>query len=338
MFRARQSVLSPLVALTAAGLLLAGCGGSDPKEVSETPDGQDTSAGASFASTWPLTGLPVEDGDDSTQDHPVVVAKIDNSVSAEQVGLSGADLVVEELVEGGITRLAAFYYSQLPAEVGPIRSMRFSDIGIVTPVDAVIATSGAARVTVRKIQDADITFFGEGAKGFSRDDTRSAPYNVMADLGGVVSGIKQDAARPADYLPWDAADAEVGGQKARRFSAIFSGAHSSDWRYARGQYELLNGFAPADDSFKPDTVLVLRVQTRDAGYKDPAGNPVPETYFTGKGDAMVFHGGKMLRGTWNKDGLKAPLTLATKQGELRIPAGHVWIELVPVDGGDVTFK
>ncbi len=85
-------------------------------------------------------------------------------------------------------------------------------------------------------------------------------------------------------------------------------------------------------------MLVLRVQTSDAGYKDPAGNPVPETHFTGKGAAMVFHGGKLLRATWTKDGLDAPLTLSTKSGEVKIPAGHVWIELVPADGGDVSFK
>jgi hypothetical protein len=47
------------------------------------------------------------------------------------------DLVVEELVEDGVTRLAAFYYSQLPSKVGPVRSMRASDIGIVSPARAV---------------------------------------------------------------------------------------------------------------------------------------------------------------------------------------------------------
>ena len=102
-------------------------------------------------------------------------------------------------------------------------------------------------------------------------------------------------------------------------------------------YELANGFAPAGDSFVPDTVLVLRVKTSVAPYKDPAGNPVPETHFTGKGDALVFHGGKVLRGTWTKDGLGKTVTLSTKVGEVKIPAGHVWIELVPKKGRDGTF-
>ena len=99
-----------------------------------------------------------------------MVTKIDNTASsAPQVGLGKADLVVEELVEGGLTRLAAFYYSELPGEVGPVRSMRASDIGIVSPVDAAVVTSGARRLTIDRIKDAGIQFFTEGATGFSRD-------------------------------------------------------------------------------------------------------------------------------------------------------------------------
>ena len=85
-------------------------------------------------------------------------------------------------------------------------------------------------------------------------------------------------------------------------------------------------------------MLVLRVQVGDAGYKDPAGNFVPETKLTGRGQAMLFHGGRLVRGTWKKASLDAPLTLSTKAGDLVVPAGHVWIELVPAAGGNVTFK
>ena len=81
--------------------------------------------------TWPLTGLPAKG---PAPDHPVYVVKIDNTESsAPQVGLSKADLVTEELVEGGLTRLAVFFYSASPTQVGPVRSMRASDIGIVKP-------------------------------------------------------------------------------------------------------------------------------------------------------------------------------------------------------------
>ena len=107
-----------LSALTATGLMLTACGGSS----SSTPeaDPQKVSSGQTITQFWPLTGLEVASGKSAELDHPVLVAKMDNTVSSQpQVGLSKADLVVEELVEGGLTRLAAFYYSDIPNNAGP---------------------------------------------------------------------------------------------------------------------------------------------------------------------------------------------------------------------------
>ena len=168
--------------LVAASLVLAGCG-DDDKPSDDSPAAQEIEGGSTLDSTWPMTGLPVEGDDSAAQEHPVMVTKIDNTdSSAPQIGLGSADMVVEELVEGGLTRLAVFFYSDLPEEVGPVRSMRASDIGIVSPVDASIVTSGAAGGTIARIKGADIPFFQEGAKGIYRDSSRSAPYNVFANL------------------------------------------------------------------------------------------------------------------------------------------------------------
>ena len=326
-------------ALVAASLVLAGCGGKDESPEAETPDSQKVAGGSTLDSTWPLTGLPVSGDDSAAQDHPVLVAKMDNTASsAPQIGLSHADLVVEELVEGGLTRLAAFYYSKVPGDVGPVRSMRASDIGIVSPVDASVVTSGAAGKTIARIKDAGISFFQEGAPGFHRDSGRSAPYNLMANLSDVADSIDQDEARPDDYLPWGDAKDKTPGQPARTIAASFSGGHTTNWAFTKGGYVNQNTYAADGDEFPADTVLVLRVQVGDAGYLDPAGNKVPETKFTGKGQAMLFHDGRLVRGTWKKSGLTSSLQLSTKAGKLTVPAGHTWIELVPASGGNVTFK
>jgi hypothetical protein len=335
--RRRTSVsrVAALAVSSALALSLAACGGGDDDE--DGSDAQNVSAGSELASTWPLTGLPVEGDDQSAQDHPVMVLKMDNTyASAPQVGLSKADLVVEELVEGGMTRLAAFYYSQLPDDAGPVRSMRASDIGIVSPVGGDMVTSGAAAVTIGRIKKAGIDFFTEGDKGFYRDSSRSAPYNLFTDLSETTSLATTDkAARPADYLPWgDEADLPA-GQKATSLSANFSGGHTTTWSYKGGTYTNENTYAAEGDEFPADTVLVLRVKVGDAGYTDPAGNPVPETKFTGQGQAMLFHGGTVVRGQWLKFSLDAPIKLRTADGALTVPAGRTWLELVPQDGGSV---
>ncbi|MEO9326228.1 DUF3048 domain-containing protein [Nocardioides sp. C4-1] len=327
-------------AVTVLALVLAGCGASDQPD-RDPGTGPVDAPGAEVSGdpdTWPLTGLRVEQGQ-SVKRHPVLVLKLDNTPSsAPQEGLGAADLVVEELVEGGVTRLAAFYYSDVPGDVGPVRSMRASDIGIVSPVDADVVTSGAAAVTISRIEDAGIDFFAEGSAGFYRDPSRRAPYNLFTDLRDVAKEARGKPARPVDYLPFGPADALPAGQPATSVEASFSGSHTTSWTYADGGYTNVDGYAADGDEFPADTVLVLRVPVGDAGYTDPAGNPVPETELDGTGQAMLFHGGRLVRGRWHKDGLAAPITLTTKAGELTVPPGHTWIELVPADGGDVTFE
>ncbi|GAA4811132.1 DUF3048 domain-containing protein [Nocardioides caeni] len=332
----RSALPASLVALT---LVLAGCG-SD--ETEPATDGADNSSAPEpdEPATWPLTGLEAKSGDSVEQDHPVIVTKIDNSSSsAPQIGIGSADLVVEELVEGGTTRLAVFHYSKLPKDIGPVRSMRASDIGIVSPADAVIATSGAAGVTIDRINKAGITFFGEGGPGFYRNSGRSAPYNLFTNLQELAKATEDGKdARPADYLPWGTAADLPEGVVANTLSADF-GSHVTNWTFEGGHYVNKNSNAAEGDRFQPDTVLVLRVEVVDAGYTDPAGNFVPESKFTGGGTAQVFHAGRVIEAEWSKKDLGAPLVLSTADGELTVPAGKVWIELVPVDsaGGSVAF-
>ena len=52
---------------------------------------------------------------------------------------------------------------------------------------------------------------------------------------------------------------------------------------------------------------------------------------------MIFHAGRLVRGSWSKKALDKAVTLSTKAGDLEVPSGRVWIELVPKDGGNVTF-
>jgi hypothetical protein len=330
-----------LSALTATGLMLTACGGSDSSSPASGQDPQKVEGGQSITQFWPLTGLKVGSDQTSALDHPVLVAKMDNTFSSKpQVGLSKADMVVEELVEGGLTRLAAFYYSDIPDNVGPIRSMRASDIDVVSPVHATMVTSGAAGKTIARIKGAHIPFYGEGSKGMYRSTQRAAPYNLFVHLNEIAKTTKSKAATPPDYLKWGSDKDLPKGIKVSTINAKFSAGHTTEWKFENGSYHNLNSNAPAGDQFPATNVLVLRVREGDAGYLDPAGNHVPETLLTGKGNALLFHNGRMFAANWHKG--KAPtsqITLTTKKGQkLEVPAGRTWIELVPVDGGNIAFK
>ena len=162
-----RAVGTSLLSAVALSLTLSACGGSSTPTTAPTSPGATTSTTtAATPGHWPFTGLSVNGGGDGSLDHEAYVVKIDNVPEAQpQVGLSKADMVVEELVEGGVTRLAAFYYSTLPPVAGPIRSMRASDIGIVPHADTKIITSGAAQITIKRITGAGLSYITEGNAG-----------------------------------------------------------------------------------------------------------------------------------------------------------------------------
>jgi hypothetical protein len=328
-----------------ASLVLAGCGGKDngsDKKAEDRPTSQPTQGGTQLAAVWPLTGLPAPE---TTPQHPVMIVKIDNTAASDpQYGLGSADMVVEELVEGGITRLAAMFYSKLPAKAGPVRSARASDIGVVTPTHAVLIASGMAPPTVARLNAAKVRYFTMGAPGVVRapDGKHDFLHSVFVDLPKLAKSLKKTPLVPASYLPWGQETDFAGGQAVPKFQVHFSRATTTSFSYdaATKKYSNTNTHAGKGDEFKADSVLVLRVREGDAGYRDPAGNPVPETLFFGKGQLMLFHNGQLTRGTWSKAKRDSPLELSTAAGPMKVPAGHVWLELLPNKkaGGSITLR
>lgn len=322
-----------IAVLAGAALTLSACGGGD-SSASDDPAAASDGDGSS-ASASPLTGLPY-DGD--KPDKPVTVVKVDNTDSARpQVGLDRADLVVEELVEGGMTRLAAFYYGERPKEVGPIRSLRDSDVGVVLPTGGVLLASGGAPGTAKRLEEAGVEFSTEGSPGFSRDRSREAPYNLMLDVEEA-SGELESGEAPGAYLPFQKGKLR-GGKPAKSVAVSFSSASTTTWKRSGGGWTRTNGPVSPKDDFAPDNLLALRVEVDDAGYEDPGGNPVPVTKLVGEGKAQLFSNGRAVTGTWSKDDEDSQLKLETRDGkQLNVPAGKTVVELVPRDGGSVRIR
>jgi hypothetical protein len=344
--RPSRTLVRAIVPLALGSIVLTGCGGGS-KDSGSVGSAAPSSAGTSSSAapvptTWPLTGLSAPNGASETK-HPVYIAKIDNTPSSRpQYGIGQADLVTQELVEGGITRLAVFFYSKLPDKAGPIRSMRLTDIGVAKPLNARLVTSGAAPVTLNGLAKAHVKFLDMHNPNVRRilDGSHDTLHSVQADISklGATSGQKR-AARPQDFLDWGTdADFHGKGVATTVNTRIGNAPGSNDvWKYTAGKYVLENSYMDRASVFNPDTVIALSVKTSIAPYKDPAGNPVPVTHFEGRGKAVIFHDGKVEKGTWIKDGVEGLPKFQAKDGSvIKIPAGHVWLALVPKGGDSVS--
>lgn len=339
------------VLFIAAVLALAGCSSSDPKSEPEAEKG----TAEKLVELSPLTGAPLPGGRPS---NPVFVVKIENTVGgAPQYSLDKADLVMEELVEGGLTRLAAFYYTNLPSKVGHVRSMRTTDVGIASPVGGQIIASGGASKTYKEVKKGGITVFSEdhGAPGFSSDPAKSRPYNRLINLKTVAKEAKDteilgpyftwtptkpaETEAPADLAPTDSATAPPAPKTATGATVRFSRNTQTEWALKGAKWGRTNGHAASGQDYTADTMIVMFCKVVDAGYTDAANNPVPETEIVGTGRAMLFKGNTVTEATWTKDAVGSTITFAGADGApLTVDPGHVFVELVPEGDGSVKLR
>src|ERR1700735_1548218 len=118
-----------LAAAGLAGLLVSACS-SSPAHKAAVKAKPTTTTTTAVQPPCPLTGEPAPNG--TVPQRPAMAVKIDNYPAGRpQSGLDKADIIFEEPVEGGITRFAAVFQCQSSALIGPVRSARNIDIGIL---------------------------------------------------------------------------------------------------------------------------------------------------------------------------------------------------------------
>jgi len=118
-----------------------------------------------------LTGLPDPGGAALTP--PALTVKIENTPEAlPQWGIDQADVVYEEIVNGGITRLAAIFTPRRPPRSsGPFGST--TDTQVVYPLKAIFAFSGGAPYAISSIENR--TWSRAGRRGQGRRDRSDVP-------------------------------------------------------------------------------------------------------------------------------------------------------------------
>src|SRR5690625_4057028 len=144
--------------------------------------------------TWPLTGEPY-DGELG----PVLSVKIENSPGARpQGGLERADIVWEQLVEGGMTRFVAMFHSDLPETLGPIRSVRPLDAAIAGMDGCGLAFSGGQAEYQARIAATWVTLISHdgGNAGFYRYPNRQGDHRLFGKTEQLLAQVGEPESPP----------------------------------------------------------------------------------------------------------------------------------------------
>jgi hypothetical protein len=335
--RRTRSTLRAVAAVALAAVAAAGCSGGDRPAPPATAPPTTSAPPAAY----PLTGLPT--GGAATATRPALSIKVDNTSRARpQAGLNDADLIHEELVEGGLTRLLATFHSKDAGEVAPVRSVRPVDGPLLRQFGGgLFAFSGGAAGVVNRVRPTSgATFVGPGQApaAYRRAGDRPAPYNLVTGTAPLYeAGRRLDAGlRPPTPFLTFAEEPPAGGRAARQVALRFSPFSRAAWRWdaAGGRYLRQQDGTPdrlADgDPVTTDNVLVLRVAIRLDENRDVLGNRTPDPVVIGSGRAWLLRDGQVVTGSWRRGSATQPLRVLGQDGEpLALRPGRTWVELLP---------
>lgn len=274
---------------------------------------------------------------------PALSAKIDNHEGARpQIGLERTDIVFEELVEGGLTRYVAIWQSDIPALVGPVRSIRPMDPDIITPFGGIVAYSGGQEQFVAMMQATPVVnavFDYDEAGLFYRIDEKDAPHDVVVKATELVA-LHPELAPPVQQFSYAQTPAEASaatdGNPINTINSRFSDSRWPSWSWDGLSTSYLRSQEGEPDldgngaQLQTTNLIVLRVGV-DSTYGE-----VPKTIMVGSGEAWVSAGGKTIHATWSKDAAASLIRLVADNGALiTLAGGNTWIELVPTETGSV---
>ena len=360
-----------LVVPIVAAVLATACGGEAVRfqappspsaaasaEPSVAPSPDATADPLACSSCWPLNGKPLDGA--SASRRPLVV-KVDNVPAARpHYGITQADMVVEELVEGYVTRLAAFYQSQDPQTIGGVRSARLVDRSLTTMVRGALVYSGTSDFAWSLIsQDAAsgryVELSADHSSGYYRVAFRQSPYNMFTsavaqrDALAKLNKSTVTAVPKWAFLPAADHSATIAGMSGaatvtditipyREDTSLVSYKYDPATKtYARWQNSAGKPVRDVDalNNAPVAATNVVIVQTEIwevAEIVDAAGSHAHDMRLTGTGTATIFRDGLRQEATWSRTDDKSPFVFTNKQGDqIRLSAGQTWVHIIPTD-------
>jgi hypothetical protein len=334
----KRSYAGVLVGIATASAVLTACGSPTPRAVARTttttkpippPNGP----------KCPLTGEPAPPG--GVPQRPALAVKVDNfSAARPQSGLAQADIVFEEPVEGGITRYVAVFQCQNASLVGPIRSARNIDIGILGEFGhPLLVNVGGIQPVLDNIENSPIQEIDLRTHDAANvhPPGRFAPYDTYA----VTSALwalqpNQDAAAPSPVFTYSKTP-PIGIENAS-VSIPYPGSNVV-WTYDPSSQQYLRSYGATPDDLNggpQNSAADVIVQTVQITYgpwleNDVGGYEVQANLYQGaSGPAEIFRNGVEIAGTWQRDALGQPTQFISSTGvPITLQPGRTWVELVP---------
>lgn len=262
----------------------------------------------------------------------LVAVMIENHVDARpQSGLAEASIVYEAPVEANYTRFLAIYPADLKInKIGPVRSARpyyldwLSEYGDILYMH--VGGSPAALDLIKQYKLNDLNEFYRGWY-YWRDDARTAPHNVYTSSELWNKALEERGTgneERGDWIGWKFVTSSLEHKNIKTLEQVkeitvsfLSPNYEAVWKYNTSTNQYMRGEWVADD---------VIVQFVKAKVIDEIGRQ--ELATIGKGEALVFKNGEVVKASWQKADRTSRTRFLDENGsELEFNPGKIWIEV-----------
>ena len=290
---------------------------------------------------YPLTGIDAGFNVEETE-LPILAIMIDNHPDARpQYGVSQADIVIEQRVEGPYTRYLALFQSQEPSKIGPVRSSRFNFLQKLAGIDAIYFHVGGSEEALNYIANnnwvTNVDAMSASTRYLWRDSAggKFAPHNVFTSYDAATTAITNygyslDSQAPELQFYANLSLPGYESSTANSISVTYDASNISEYEYDAGDGKYLrskNGEQQVDEGngqvVSPSNVIVQFVRHSKNGIYQVLDQ-------IGTGNAYLFTAGQKVDITWSKPDLHSPTKFyyAGTEEEIVLNPGLTWIETI----------
>ncbi len=303
----------------------------------------------------PLNGLlfSKKEMDVMKKRRPVAVMINNHSEARPQSGLTSADIVYETNAESGITRYLGIFWSNAPAKVGPIRSLRQYYLEWASEYDPLLLRDGCAESTDPKanacgnVRTYAIKDLGTVGAWRWNDGRRYAPHNEYTSITNAWDYAKKKGwdSFPSSIKAFEFkndADMKDRGEKTV-VKTVFhmrinnSGAYDAIWTYdpqTNSYFRKIGGKIDTDQEsgtqVNAKNVVIQKVKM----YASSDGTARVVIPTEGEGEAVILQDGKIINAKWKKTSRTDRTMFYDSSGKpIKFNRGRIWIAAIPTSEG-----
>jgi len=352
-----------VVALVIGLSLVTASGDPKPHADGSTSSTSSSSSSSSTSTTphphlashlCPLTGTRPSGG--RVPARPALGVKIGNDpASRPQSGLPEADIVYEEMAEGGITRYLAIFQCKSAGAIGPTRSVRWDDWHILASYgNPILSFSGgitqwdAVVASLHWLHDANGSSYPT-SNAYYRTSDRVPPWNYYSSTKALYGLFPKARTAPQPQFSYSKAPPAGSTIAAGTTIAAFATGENVVWKWdasrqAYMRYYQSGGVRTADldaggRQLQAVNVIIEMVATKRGPYAESGTVPDVESITEGTGTAYILRNGKVEAGTWSCKRTGDVTHFRFKNGrQMTLSPGNTWVELVPNHGYPVSIQ